>query len=55
MQNKFWDAAKKSMFIHHRNFMTNVVNELNDDEESQVAFYKTLFEKMHLDLPNIKS
>jgi len=34
MQNKFWEAAKKTVFIQHREFMTNVVNELSDDEEA---------------------
>ena len=55
MQNKFWEAAKKTQLVHHREFMTKVIHELSDDSEAKSSFYWTMFEKMHLELNNIKS
>ena len=55
MQNQFWEAAKKTQLIHHRNFMTKIIQELTDDLEARSTFYWTIFEKMHLELQNIKS
>ena len=55
MQNKFWDAAKKLLFIGHRDFMKYIGSALEDDEDGREAFYLTLFNKMHLDLQTIKS
>ena len=35
--------------------MKNVIEELDDDVEAKQTFYWTIFEKMHISLPNIKS
>ena len=35
--------------------MKNIISELNDDLEARSSFYWSIFEKMHLDLPDIKA
>ena len=54
MQNDIWEACAKNAFIHHREFMQLTYAELSDDLEARDQFFTTLFEKMHLSLPNIK-
>lgn len=48
MQTKIWEAAKKTAFIHHREFMTTMISEMTDDPDTRNTFYITLFEKLHL-------
>jgi len=42
------------MFVNHRQFMASIALELADDSETKQEFFKTIFEKMHLELTNIK-
>ena len=44
----------KTAFVHHKDFMTAIFIELNDDLEARDQFYETLYNKMHLALPTIK-
>jgi len=55
MQTDLWLAVQKTHFLHHREFMTHVFAELNEDEESKTMFFQTVFDKMHLELGNIRS
>ena len=55
MQSDLWAALAKTHFIHHREFMTFVVQEISEDKDVQKEFFNTLFEKMHLELKSIKS
>ena len=41
-------------FHCHRQFMNDVMTQLNEDPDSKTNFFKTLFDKMHLSLKNIK-
>ena len=55
MQSDLWQALAKTHFIHHREFMNFVFQEINEDPDVKHEFFQTLFEKMHLELKNIKS
>ena len=54
MQNDIWDAVLKTYFTSNQKFMASVAKELDDDPDSKNEFFRTLFEKMHLELKNIK-
>lgn len=55
MQTDIWQAVQKTHFLHHREFMTSVFQELNEDPECKTLFFQTVFDKMHLELGNIRS
>jgi hypothetical protein len=55
MQADLWEALAKTYFIHHKEFMGFVFQEINEDPEVKQEFFQTLFDKMHLELKNIKS
>lgn len=55
MQNKFWEAATKTYLLYHKDFLRNVVVELSDDQEAKETLFQAIFEKLHLDLCDIKS
>lgn len=55
MQTHLWEALAKTLFVYHKEFMGFVYQELKEDEEVKHLFFQTLFEKMHLELKNIKS
>lgn len=55
MQNDLWDCINNTHFHAHRQFMDAVFKDLNEDLDTKNLFFKTVFEKMHLSLPNIKA
>ena len=55
MQNHLWEAVTKTHFYIHRQFMACIFTELNEDPDTRQEFYRTIFEKMHLELCNIKT
>lgn len=55
MQSDIWQAVMKTHFLHQREFMTAVFQEISEDPDIKDLFFETLFEKMHLELTNIKS
>lgn len=54
MQSDLWESARDSNFLLHKTFMQSVLTELNDDPEAKVLFFQTIFDKMHLQLTDIK-
>lgn len=55
MQDRLWDCVKVTGFLLHRGFMKTVFHELLEaDDFQRNTFFSTLFDKMHLDLKNIK-
>jgi len=50
MQNDLWDAVRQTSFTIHRFFMAAIFQELNDDTDTRTVFFRTMFEKMHLEL-----
>lgn len=56
MQNNLWECAKKNHFIFDREFMKTVFAEINDqDPDSKKIFFKTMFDKAHLELSSIRA
>jgi hypothetical protein len=56
MQNNIWACLKKTHFIGDRDFMKILFSEIKDaDPEAKSVFFKTLFDKMHLELSSIKA
>lgn len=54
MQNDLWDCINNTHFHVNRHFMDSIFRDLSDDPDTKHLFFKTIFEKMHLSLPNIK-
>ena len=55
MQNDIWEAVLKTYFTSNIKFMASVAKELDDDPDTKNEFFRTIFEKMHLELKNIKN
>ena len=56
MQNNLYECAKKDHFIFDREFMKIIFQEINEqDADSKKLFFKTMFDKMHLEHTNIRS
>ena len=52
MQNNLWECAKKNFFVLDREFMKLIFDNLDND--SKKVFFKTMFDKMHLEHSNIR-
>lgn len=54
MQTDLWHCLNNTHFHVDRHFMTFLFRDLDDDLDTRHLFFKTIFEKMHLSLPNMK-
>ena len=55
MQNNLWASVLKTHFVFDRDFMKIVFQEINEsDPDAKAVLFKTVFDKMHLELNSIK-